>query len=207
MLGLRERLIQLSTLVAEAILQGTTALITHDTALASQVSTDDVRLYGVRFGIEEMTYAMLETHQLKEREVRLVVSMVIVSQALEQIGDNAANVAHLGLRLIRSGENGTSTTIKDELSEMARTAAEMVNDAVKAFVDGDARLAEATVRRDRELNEAYERLTGEETQTIPAERRLLLQWSAHNLQQIGTYVTAICERAIFVATGEFKEFR
>lgn len=207
MLELRERLIQLSTLVAEAILQGTTALITHDTELASRVSTDDVRLNGVRFGIEETTYAMLETHQLKDQEVRLVVSMVIVSQALEQIGDNAANVAHLGLRLIRSGENGTSKTIKDELSEMAHTAAEMVIDAAKAFVDGDARLAEATVRRDRELNEAYERLTGEETQTIPAERRLLLQWSAHNLQQIGTYVTAICERAIFVATGEFKEFR
>ena len=106
MLGLRERLIQLSTLVAEAILQGTTALITHDTALASQVSTDDVRLNGVRFGIEEMTYAMLETHQPKEREVRLVFSMVIVSQALEQIGDNAANV--------RVGEKAGGIAVPDD---------------------------------------------------------------------------------------------
>lgn len=207
MQGLRERLIQLTTLVADAILQGTAALVTHDAELASRVSTDDARLNGVRFSIEETTYAMLESHLLKEREVRLLVSMVMVSQALEQIGDNAANVAHLALRLIRNQQSGMPQNFKDELSEMAHTAAEMTNNAVRAFVEGDARLAESTVRRDRELNEAYERLIGEGTQSQPAEWRLLLQWVAHNLQQIGTYAGTICERAIFVATGEIKEFR
>ena len=67
--------------------------------------------------------------------------------------------------------------------------------------------AESTVRRDRELNDAYGRLTGEYSLSLTADRRLLIQWAAHNVQQIGIYASMICERAIFVATGEIKEFR
>ena len=33
----------------------------------------------------------------------------------------------------------------------------------------------------------------------------LLIWAAHNLERMADRVTNICERAIYVATGEMKE--
>lgn len=203
---LHHHLAQLTALVSDAIIRGTEALITHDTALARQVSEDDANLNRVRFTIEEHTYALLETGHLCDRDVRKAVSMVIVSQALEHIGDSAANLAYLAIRA--SGpKTGTTKEIDDELTEMARSASEMVLAAVTAFVEGDSRMAEAAVRRDRELNESYESLSNLTVSADTTERRLMLLWAAHNLQQIGTHAATICERAIFVATGELKEFR
>lgn len=203
---LHQHLIQLTALVSDAIIRGTEALITHDKALARQVSADDANLNRVRFAIEEHTYALLEAGQLSDRDVRMAVSMVIVSQALEHIGDSAANLAYLALQT-SSIKTGTTRAIDEELTEMARSAAEMVLAAVTAFVEGDARMAEAAVRRDRELNDAYEGLSNSTGPADTAERRLMLLWAAHNLQQIGAHAATICERAIFVATGELKEFR
>lgn len=203
---LTQHLTQLTALVADAIIRGTEALITHDVALAREVSADDAKLNGLRFAIEEHAYALLETGQLCDRDVRVAVSMVIVSQALEHIGDSAANVAHLAIRA-NGVKTGTTRLIDEELTEMAGSAAEMVLAAVTAFVEGDARMAEAAVRRDRELNDSYEELSNSTGPADTAERRLMLLWAAHNLQQIGTQAATICERAIFVATGELKEFR
>lgn len=203
---LREHLIQLTALVSDAIIRGTEALVTQDAGLARQVSEDDANLNRVRFAIEEQTYAKLEAGHLADRDVRVVVSMVIISQALEHIGDCAANLAYLTLRTT-GGANGTPKTINDELTDMARTAAEMVLAAVTAFVEGDARMAESAVRRDRELNDAYELLSNAIMPADALERRLTMLWAAHNLQQIGAHAATICERAIFVATGELKEFR
>src|SRR5690606_16282735 len=143
---------------------------------------------------------------LGDRDVRIVVSMVIVSQALEHIGDSAANLAYLAVRA-NGPKTGMTRQIDDELTEMARSASEMVLAAVTAFVEGDTRMAEAAVRRDRELNDAYEALSNLTGPADTAERRLMLLWAAHNLQQIGAHAATICERAIFVATGELKEFR
>jgi phosphate transport system protein len=203
---LHHHLTHLTALVSDAIIRGTEALITHDQALARQVSADDANLNRVRFAIEEHTYSLLEAGQLCDRDVRIVVSMVIVSQALEHIGDSAANLAYLAMRT-SSIKTGTTKAIDEELTEMARSAAEMVLAAVTAFVEGDARMAEAAVRRDRELNDAYEALSNSTGPADTAERRLMLLWAAHNLQQIGAQASTICERAIFVATGELKEFR
>ena len=203
---LHQNLVQLTALVSDAIIRGTEALITHDKALARQVSENDANLNRVRFAIEEHAYALLEAGQLSERDVRVSVSMVIVSQALEHIGDSAANLAYLALRA-SSVKTGMTRAIDEELTEMARSAAEMVLAAVTAFVEGDARMAESAVRRDRELNDAYEALSNSTVPADTAERRLMLLWAAHNLQQIGAHAATICERAIFVATGEFKEFR
>lgn len=204
--ALRQHLSQLGRLVSQAIIEGTTALTTHDVVLARAVSVADVELNRARFVIEETTYEMLERGNLRDDEVRTVVSVVMVGHALEHIGDCAANLAHLAVRF-DSTANNAPPVLSESLQEMAATAADMVRASVSAFVTGDARLAETTVRRDRDLNDAYERIPAALLGDVPAERKLLMLWAAHNLQQIGAHTAAICERAIFVATGELKEFR
>jgi phosphate transport system protein len=38
------------------------------------------------------------------------------------------------------------------------------------------------------------------------ERATFLLWVSHNLERIGDRATNICERAVYVATGELKEY-
>lgn len=204
---LREHLKSLAPLVSNAIVYSADALINNDEALARRVRAEDSRLNRLRTGIEEATYALVDAGNLDPRSLRFSVSTVVVSHSLVQIGDNAANVAHLALQIMGSGKSELLPAFRAEFSDMVYNAAEMVNDAVRAFVDMDARLAESTVRRDRELNDAFELMTSFLTPEYDTpERRMLLLWTVNNIQQMGTYAASICERAIFVVTGEMKEF-
>lgn len=206
---LKEQLMHLGSLVGDALTRAAAALATQDMELARQVSADDSDLNLLRFTIEETTYKMLDSRSLREPEVRLAVSSVIVSHALEHIGDSAANVAHIALRMHTQhpNANGAWQDVYTELVDMGRLAADILHSAMDAFLAGDVLLAESTVRRDRELSEGYERISAELGPVENPAVRLMLLWAAHSLQQTGVYVATICERAIFVATGELKEFR
>ncbi len=132
-------------------------------------------------------------------------------EALEQIGDHAANVAHLVVRMKRLDDSSDTTSVFTLIDEMASTAIDITTDACGAFLERDARRAEATVRREQELVDIFDAINAALTQPsdqsgIAHKRGQLLMWAAHNLHQIGACAANICERAIYLATGELKEF-
>jgi phosphate transport system protein len=208
---LRDRVIALCEQVTEAVHSSAQAMIEQNEALARDVGAHDAQLNTQRFDIEEYAYALVSGHELSAFDVRRIVGVIMVTQALEQIGDYAANVAHLVVRMKRLECKTEPPEIFELLDEMAATAVDMTTDACRAFLDRDARRAEATVRRDQELVDAFDTINVALTRPsdltgIPPECGQLLMWAAHNLHQIGTCAANICERAIFLATGELKEF-
>ncbi len=86
----------------------------------------------------------------------------------------------------------------------------MVGQAVKAFDERTILLAEQVIERDDQVDllnrKVYDDLITLMMAT-PAviERATLLLWVAHNYERIGDRATNICERAIYVTTGELKE--
>jgi phosphate uptake regulator len=38
------------------------------------------------------------------------------------------------------------------------------------------------------------------------DEEMLMLWAAHSLVRVADYVVSICERTIFLTTGELKEF-
>lgn len=198
-------LVQLEELVNDALLQSVRALIEHDEMLARKVSLGDETLNRLRYQIEEHCYAALEQAK-PSTDPRAMVATVNVVTNLERIGDYAARIAYLTHRLLFAK---VTYPVPSALPVMVEVARELVEGAVEAYLSNNDLLAERIVRRDRELMELYERVCQELVQTDSTRmiELLPLSWIAIQLERVGERAISICERTIYVSTGELKEFR
>jgi phosphate transport system protein len=205
--GIRDDLLRLSSMVDRAIANSIKALIERNGDLARQVSVDDAALNELRYSVEERCYTLIATQQPNATDLRFLVGSVSVATNLERIGDHAAGIARLTLRMI---DQPLLKPLVD-IPQMAEIGRQMVKGAVDSFLGHDAALAEEIVKKDRDVdrlhNQVYQELIDFMT-TDPStvERATYLLWVSHNLERIGDRATNICERAIYLATGELKEF-
>jgi phosphate transport system protein len=94
---------------------------------------------------------------------------------------------------------------------MVIQANSMLHRSLSAFISGDDKTARAIPAEDDLVdglyNQAYRKLIQRmisDPQTIDQATHLL--WVAHNLERFADRVTNICERTVFLATGEMTEF-
>jgi phosphate transport system protein len=79
-----------------------------------------------------------------------------------------------------------------------------------AFVNEDVEAAKAIPAEDDEVDALYTQVYRELMTYIMADPKTIdranfLLWSAHNLERFADRVTNICERTVFIVTGENKE--
>jgi phosphate transport system protein len=191
----------------QAIANAVRALVERDGTLAATVSQNDAQLNTLRFAVEELSYQLIATQQPNSTDLRLLVGAVSVVTNLERIGDHAAGVARLALRFI---ERPLPKPLVD-IPEMALITREMVREAVNAFFARNVALAERVIARDKDVDALQSRVYRDLVAIMTANTNLIevctyLLWVSHNLERIGDRATNICERAIYVTTGELKEY-
>jgi phosphate transport system protein len=86
----------------------------------------------------------------------------------------------------------------------------MLKRSLDAFLKRDAKAAAAICSDDDEVDTIYDQIYHEllnymikDPKTIT--RATWLMWTAHNLERIADRVTNICERTIYLATGNMQE--
>jgi phosphate transport system protein len=203
---IRDDLLRLSSMADKSIALSMKALVERNADLARQVSADDALLNDVRFAIEEKSYTLIATQQPNATDLRDIVGAVSVATNLERIGDHAAGIARLTLRMVDQPLLHPLVA----LPQMAELGREMVKCAVDSFLEHNADLAEKTVERDREIDALHEHVYRDLLDFMmkdPAtiERATYLLWVSHNLERIGDRSTNICERAVYAVTGILKE--
>jgi phosphate transport system protein len=97
-----------------------------------------------------------------------------------------------------------------DIPRMAQQGASMLHRALAAFVNEDAATARAIPDEDDLVDELYIQVYRELMTYIMAdpkniERANWLLWVAHNLERFADRVANICERTIFIVTGELNE--
>ena len=81
---------------------------------------------------------------------------------------------------------------------------------MQAYAKRDAELAMSIIPRDDEVDQLYDQVYAELMthimQDVSSIRQAnLLLMAAHNLERTADRVTNICERVVYMATGEFVE--
>jgi phosphate transport system protein len=133
--------------------------------------------------------------------------MEIISE-LERMGDYAKGISNINLRM---GETPLLKPLID-VPRMAQKGADMLHRALTAFVNEDVETAQKLPVEDDEVDALYNQIYRELMTFIIAdpktiERANWLLWVAHNLERFADRVTNICERTIFIATGELTEIK
>ena len=202
----QDNVLRLSELVATQVSDATRALQQRNVALAQRVSDNDTLVNHLRFDIEESSYTLLALQQPNSRDMRRIVSTVNVVTNLERMGDHAAGIARLALRI----QNAVCVLTVPEFDEMAQKANANLQDAMTALVTNDEILARATIQRDADIDalhqKVYTRLMHEMSTNAEAiECATMLLWVSHNLERYADRVSNICQQILYVVTGQLRE--
>lgn len=203
---LRDDVLKLSYLVDRALDRSVQALREQDITLARQVVADDEAVNTARYNIERLCYRLLALQQPAARDLRAIVTAIHIVVELERIGDHAASVAKSAEEL--ANEAPLKPLIN--IPRMTQITRDMMRASLNAYLDWDAEQAQHTIERDTEIDQLDTQLTRElvtfmlqDPQNI--NRAMKLQWISHNLERAADRITNICERVIFMVTGEITE--
>lgn len=202
----QDEMLLLGSLAEQAILNSVDALRRRDVAAAKAITAEDKKINDKHFAIENHILIIFATQSPLARDLRLLAAMLEVITELERIGDYAKGIAKVAARL---ADDETPIPIR-EISTMADKATSMLHRALGAFVSGDLEAAYAIPKEDDEVDELYITIYRKIVQnmikhpeTIDHTNQVL--WVIHNLERTADRVTNICERIIFIVSGELME--
>jgi phosphate transport system protein len=192
----------------QAILNSVESLKKRDLKAARQILEADRDINQKRFEIEKTLMILIATQQPMAHDLRFLASTMEIISELERMADYAKGIANINLRM---GEESLLKPLID-IPRMAQKDVDMLHRALTAFVNEDTEAARAIPVEDDEVDALYNQIYRElmtfviqDPKTI--ERANWLLWVAHNLERVADRVTNICERTIFIVTGEMTEIK
>jgi phosphate transport system protein len=202
-----DQVLVLGSMVEQAVLDSLDALKRRDQAAARRIFDADLQINEKRYAIESGCITLIATQQPMARDVRFLAAILEIITELERIGDYAKGICKI-TQII--SEEAIDPVLIDELQQMANLGLDMLRRALDAFVAGDATTAREIPMEDSKVdklyNQVYHKLMKQMTVDISTiDRANHIMWAAHNLERMSDRVTNICERIVYVATGEMKE--
>ena len=202
----QDEMLLLGSLAGQAILNSVDALRRRDVAAAKAITAEDKKINDKHFAIENHILIIFATQSPLARDLRLLAAMLEVITELERIGDYAKGIAKVAARL---ADDETPIPIR-EISTMADKATSMLHRALGAFVSEDLAAAYAIPKEDDEVDELYITIYRKIVQNMikhpdKIDHTNQILWVIHNLERTADRVTNICERIIFIVSGELIE--
>lgn len=203
---IKDDILRMGSMVEAAIDRSVAALKQRDGGLAQQVVDDDKQINQLRYKIEEECLTVIATQQPTAHDLRAIVAATHIAVELERMGDHAAGIASITLRML---DQALLKPLID-MPIMANTVKEMTRDGLDSFMRSDVALAHQTIQRDDEVDQMYQQIFRELLTYMLEDpknisRATFLLWVAHNLERIGDRATNLCERTIFVSTGQMGD--
>jgi len=203
---LKDDLLLLGSMVEQQVMDAVEALKKRDLEAARRVYTTDARINEKRFSIENQVMILIATQQPMAHDLRVLASILEIAGEMERMGDYAKGIATINLRM------GDEPLLKPliDIPRMAQIASSMLHRALTAFVNEDAETAKVIPSEDDEVDALYDQVYRELMTFVMKDPKTMdranyLLWAAHNLERMADRVTNICERTIFIVTGEIKE--
>jgi len=203
---LLDEVLLLGSMVEQAMLSAINALHQRDVKAAAAIYENDQLINDKRFAIENAILILIATQQPMAHDLRLLAAMLEIITELERMGDYAKGVAKVTIRL---KDADIIVPIRD-IEHMANLAIDMLHRGLGAFVNEDPNEASAIPADDEAVDNLYNQIYHGLVESMIAnpatiDQYNLLMWVAHNLERMADRVTNICERTVFIATGDLLE--
>lgn len=205
---LQRDLLALAGLVEEAIHKATKALQTRNRELAREVIAGDPQVDLEDNHINEECLKMLALHQPVARDLRRIVSALMITTDLERMGDLAEEIAERALALAEV----PALPIPDKLQRMADLTTMMVRESLDSFVNQNLDQAERVLRMDDEVDRYNVEIIQELIQLMQSSPTLIkpglsLFSATRHLERIADHATNIAEDVIYLISGEIVRHR
>lgn len=204
---LQTELLRMAAAASEAVNQALGALENRDKNTCRAVCAGDCNIDAMERDIEHRCLSMLLRQQPVAKDLRQISAAMKMITDLERIGDAAADIAGIALRLADAPD---ITQEIAPLKALASPARQMVEDAITAYVNGDLALARATIARDDEVDDGFNALKRRLAERMPLADEDMdfmfdLLMIAKYLERVGDHAVNLCEWVEFCKTGVHKD--
>ena len=194
---LNKKLLSMAAMTEQIIAMSIKSLEEQDTKLARETVEFDAKINEAEREVERICLNLLLQQQpVFAEDLRRVSAALKMITDIERVGDQSADIADLNIQLIKKKQKWDLS----DISEMARAATQMVNDARKV-ISSDDKIDELFVKtKDKIIDEiAADKANGEK-----AIDTLMV---AKYFERIGDHAVNIAEWVVFSVTGVHKTER
>jgi len=203
---LQENILALGDMVVEALGHSVDLLQQRDLEGSRVLIENDRIVDEKRYAIEAATLTLIATQQPMAGDMRALAAALFIANELERIGDYAKGIARVNVRI------GPGPLMKPlvDIPRMAAKGQEMLRRALEAFAQRDGDLARAIIPEDDTVDALYDQVYAElmtlvfEDMSKIRQANLLLM-AAHHLERAADRATNICERVIYIVTGQLLD--
>ena len=170
-------------------------------SFARQTIEKDKEINHLDHEINEKVIMLITRQQPIAKDLRMMMAALKISTDFERMGDNAASIAHIRLR-VKINDNYVFTRLKT----MGKLAMLMLEDLNNAIRNKDLPLIKEVIERDEDIDDLYVNIVNtsyliDNDPFVAGQAHL----AARHLERIGDHISNIAESVYYYLTSQHFE--
>ena len=199
---LNKELMEMGALCEESIACAVKYLTENKPEMKQSAEECEKQIDRMERDIESLCMRLLMHEQPLATDFRLITAALKMISDMERIGDHAEDIVEIGGYIA-----GTDMQLREHISEMAKSAVDMLTKSINSYIQRDAKLAQAVILMDDTVDELFIQLKQKLISVISNEEKagsvLDLLMIAKYFERIGDHAENIAEWVIYAVTGTF----
>ena len=199
---LRQRLLVMGGMAEQAIQRSVEAYRVRDISICDLVDDEEHAIQRFERQIDQMALDLLAMEQPVANDLRFTLAVIKINADLERMGKAARSISHR----VRDLQALPVVDLPVDIPRMALLATGMVRNALLAFIDADAALAQSVLSMDDTVDRLNDRVQFALSSLIEEQPELVLQalntmMIAHSLARIAGRSKKVAADVIFWVRG------
>jgi len=201
---IRNKVLTMGGLVEQQVDLATNAFMAYDMESAEKVIQQDQIVNALEKDIDHECTEIMAKRQPAAFDLRMLIATIKIITDLERIGDEAARIAKVTMRLEGADYYQDKYFEIEHLLEMVK---EMLNGALDAYARTDTEEVVSITAQDSKVDREYTSITRQLiTQMMEDPRNITraldMLWTARALERIGDHACNVCEHVIYMVKGK-----
>jgi len=201
---IRNKVLAMGGLVEQQVDLATKAFMSYDMESAETVVQQDQLVNELEKSIDHECTEIMARRQPAAFDLRMLIATIKIITDLERIGDEAARIARMTMRLEGSDYYQDKYYEIEHLLELVK---DMLNGALDAYARTDVDEVVEITAQDAKVDREYTSITRQLiTQMMENPRNITraldMLWTARALERIGDHACNVCEHVIYMVKGK-----
>ncbi len=201
---IRNKILTMGGLVEQQIEMAAKSFMSCNLELAEKVIQQDNLVNNLEMDIDHECTEILAKRQPTAFDLRMLIATIKTITDLERIGDEAARIAKMTIRLENTEYYHEEYHEIQHLQEMVK---DMLHASLDAFARTDLKDVVAITSQDQKVDREYVSIIRQLITRMMEDprhitRTLDILWVARALERIGDHSCNICEHVIYMVKGE-----
>lgn len=201
---IRNKVLAMGGLVEQQVDLATKAFMGYDMESAETVVQQDQLVNELEKEIDHECTEIMAKRQPAAFDLRMLIATIKIITDLERIGDEAARIARMTMRLEGSDYYQDKYYEIEHLLELVR---DMLNGALDSYARTDVEEVIEITAQDAKVDREYTSITRQLiTQMMENPRNITraldMLWTARALERIGDHACNVCEHVIYMVKGK-----